>query len=282
MMTRRILGPAVAIVLALAPAAQAQLAEPGKTDQFVGVFLQDAGDEVGWIGGVTSRGGFDFPPRQRLHVGWQLDYGSHGKRETASGLVPKKEPDVSKNSGAYTVGYQQRFGAMWLIGADGGIEHKRATTTAADAKDNVGFLGNASIRNVGSRKLGDGQGYPQLDWALKLNLATADAIASDGTDTRELFVDPVAVLWLSFWPHTIPASGAKPPFLTYWFVVRAQAGAMRPFDEALDTEGQWEASLTFFFTPNSGIMVRRFDGHFEHNLRDRKRATTVNVVWKFD
>ena len=279
-MTGRILGAAIAIVLANASAALAQLAEPSKTDQFVGAFLQQAGDDAGWAGGVTSRGGFDFAPNQRMRVGWQLDYGSRGKRETATGAVPKKEPDVSKNAGTYTVGYVRRFGGpTWLVAADAGAEHKRTATATGESEHSVGFLGNASIRNVGSRKLGDQQD-PQLDWALKLNLATADAIGPDGTEGRELFVDPVTVLWLSFGPRVMTGSDGTQTF-TYWFVARAQAGAMHAFDDTLETAGQWEASLTFFFTPNSGIMLRRFDGHFEHNLRDRKHATSLNVVWKF-
>jgi hypothetical protein len=56
---------------------------------------------------------------------------------------------------------------------------------------------------------------------------------------------------------------------------------MRAFDGDLDGERHWDTSLTFFFTPANGIMLRRFGGFFDHNLRDRKKATTVNIVWKF-
>jgi hypothetical protein len=43
----------------------------------------------------------------------------------------------------------------------------------------------------------------------------------------------------------------------------------------------WDASAVFFFTPGNGVMLRRFSGFFDHNLRDRKDATTLSLVWKF-
>lgn len=261
--------------------AEAQLADPGKNDQFISLFLQNGGGETGWLGGVTAKGDVDLDRAERFNFGWQLDYGSNGKRVTASDAVPRREPDVSKNSGAYYVSYVRRFGPTWLFTADGGVEHQRTSNDSGGIDNNTAAVGNASLRNIGARKLGD-QRAPEFSWLLQANLTTTDALTIDGDETRTVFFDPVGVVWLSFLSRVIPAARDQDdPLLTYRFQLRAEVAGMRAFDSDLDAEGHFEASLTYFFTPANGIMVRRFGGFFDHNLRDRKEATTLNIVWKF-
>jgi hypothetical protein len=62
---------------------------------------------------------------------------------------------------------------------------------------------------------------------------------------------------------------------------RAEGAEMQGLESGVGTEGHWDGSIVYFFTPANGVMLRRFDGYFDHNLRDRKTATTVNIVWKF-
>jgi len=270
------------VLATVVPSAEAQLAGPGKNDQFLGLFLQNAGGETGWVGGVTSKGDADLNSTKSFNFTWQLDYGSAATKQiTASGAVPVREPAVSKNSGDYTFGYARRYGPTWLVTADAGVEQKRTITDSGDFENSAAFLGNGSIRNIGARKLGS-QRNPELSWLLQANLTTTDALAVDGEEPRTVFFDPVGVVWLAFLSHVIPAATPQAdPLLTYRFLFRAEVAAMRAFDPDLDGEGHWDTSITFFFTPSNGIMLRRFSGFFDHNLRDRKRATTLNIVWKF-
>jgi hypothetical protein len=67
----------------------------------------------------------------------------------------------------------------------------------------------------------------------------------------------------------------------YRVQVRAEGAAMQPLDGNIDAQAHWDGSIVFFFTPANGLMLRRLSGFFDHNLRDRKDATTLNLLWKF-
>jgi len=96
-----------------------------------------------------------------------------------------------------------------------------------------------------------------------------------------MFFDPVAVLWLSFLPGRIAREPDQQPRMFYRVQLRAEGAAMQPFDGNIDAQAHWDGSVVFFFTPANGLMLRRFSGFFDHNLRDRKDATTLNLLWKF-
>jgi hypothetical protein len=272
-----------------ASTSEAQLADPASNDQIVGVFFQKAKDDD-WQGGVVSRGDHELYAGGRVKFTWQLDYGSRGGRQvTPSGTIVPRETDVSKNSGVYTVSYVRLFRSAWRITADAGLEHKRLLKGDSRA-DAPSALVNGSIRNVGSRLLGrDANRAPELAWSLQTNVTTSKAIAT-ATARRQVFLDPVAVLWLSVFPGHIPREPDEEPRMFYRVQLRAEGAAMQPFDfddvdniDDFDFRGQahWDASVVFFFTPANGVMLRRFSGFFDHNLRDRKNATTVNLLWKF-
>jgi hypothetical protein len=252
-----------------AAAAEAQLTDPGSDDRLVGIFFQKAnGDD--WRGGIVSRGDQKLEVHGRIKFTWQLDYGATTSREA----------DVSKNSGVYAMSYVRAFRSAWRITGDAGVEHKRLLKGAL-RHDVASVLMNGSIRNIGSRLLGAGADRaPELAWSLQTNISTTNAIATT-SESREIFVDPVAVLWLSFLPGHIPREPDQQPRMFYRVQVRAEGAAMQPFDGNIDAQAHWDGSVVFFFTPANGLMLRRFSGFFDHNLRDRKDATTLNLLWKF-
>ena len=89
------------------------------------------------------------------------------------------------------------------------------------------------------------------------------------------------MIWLSFWAGHIQRDVQQPPRLFNRIQIRTEGAVMQPFDGRLGTEGHWDAAVLFFFTPENALMLRRFSGFFDHNLRDRKNATTLNLLWKF-
>lgn len=270
-------------VLALtlcATTAQAQLTDPGSNDRVVGVFFQKAKSDD-WRGGIISRGDQRLETRGRIKFTWQLDYGSSaGEEVTPNGAATSRAADVSKNSGVYAVSYVRVFRSAWRITGDAGLEHKRLQN--GDSREDVASaLVNASIRSIGSRLLGaDADRAPEIAWSLQTNIATTHAIAT-AAESREVFFDPVAVLWVSFLPGHIPREPDRQPRMFYRVQVRAEGAAMQPFDGNIDAQAHWDGSVVFFFTPANGLMLRRFSGFFDHNLRDRKDATTLNLLWKF-
>ena len=268
-------------VLGAGPVA-AQLAESPKTDQQIGFFLLRADASGRWVGAVTSKGSQDLDDLGHYRVAWQLDYGSLGvKRVSASGTESGDETAVSKNSGSVVVGYSHRAGSHWLWAADGGLEHKRTAPTVSrpSIEHTVSPLVVGSARWVGAQALGDVDRGPELAWSLQPMLSAAKAVTTAG-QRRRLFFEPVAVVWFSAWRTTTETkSGHK--VLRYRVQVRGEAALVRAIDGALDAASHYDASLTYFITPANGIALRRFDGYFDHNLRDRKRATTLTLVWKF-
>jgi hypothetical protein len=220
-----------------------------------------------------------------LKFTWQLDYGTFGeKRVTPTSAEPGREAAVSKNSGIYTVSYVRLSGPTWRFTADGGVEHKRVANEAnPDRIDNpLSAIAAASIRNVGARLVGsDPDRAPEIAWSLQASLANAGAILPDAGEKRRFFADPVAVLWFSFWPRSLAATAGQEARLFYQLQLRGEIAGMRVLESDGAAEGHWDASLVYFFTPANGIMLRRFEGYFDHNLRDRKSATAINILWKF-
>jgi hypothetical protein len=273
-----------AACLLVSTVASAQLADAGRSDQQVGVFLLRSDETATWAGGVTSKGDVGIDAGRRFNVSWQLDYGSLGaKRVSPSATQPSREAAVSKNSGAYTLSYVRRFGAAWRVTANGGVEHKRTVAPSDDTavKHSVDPIAAVAVRNVGARLLGaDPDKAAEFAWSLQATLASAGAVLP-AREARRFFFDPVAVGWLSMRPATRSASPTAEPELYYRVQLRGEAALMRGLGGDAGYKAHWEASLVYFFTPANGIMLRRFDGYFDHNLRDRKGATTVNLVWKF-
>jgi hypothetical protein len=263
-----------------ATAAEAQLTDPGSDERLVGVFFQK-GKSDEWRGGIVSRGDQKLETHGRMKFTWQLDYGSTGGEQvTPSGTTTSREADVSKNSGVYTVSYVRVFHSAWRVTGDAGLEHKRLLN-GGSREDVASALVNGSIRSIGSRLLGaDADRAPELAWSLQTNISTTEVIATTA-ESREVFFDPVAVLWLSFLPGRIPREPDQQPRMFYRVQVRAEGAAMQPFDGNIDAQAHWDGSVVFFFTPANGLMLRRFSGFFDHNLRDRKDATTLNLLWKF-
>jgi hypothetical protein len=252
-----------------ATAAEAQLTDPGSDNRLVGVFFQKAKDDD-WRGGIVSRGDQRLELHGRVKFAWQLDYGAG----------TPGQPDVSKNSGVYTMSYVRAFGSAWRLTADAGMEHKRLPQSGS-RDDVASALVNGSVRNIGSRLLGaNADRAPELAWSLQTNISTTQAIAP-ASESREIFFDPVAVLWLSFFPGTIPREPDQQPRMFYRVQVRAEGAALQPLDAHIDAQAHWDGSIVFFFTPANGLMLRRLSGFFDHNLRDRKDATTLNLLWKF-
>jgi hypothetical protein len=269
------------VIVAIATSSlHAQIVDPGTNDQIVGAFLQKAkGDD--FRGGIVSRGDQALPSASRLRVAWQVDYGSlGGDRTTSTGATPGEEPEVSKNTGVYTASYVRRFGAFWRVTGDGGAEHRRLAEAGGTTRNQFSALVNGSLRNIGARLLGSNPDRaPELAWSLQANIATSHSIL-ETSESREVFLDPVVVLWLSFWPGRITRD-ANPPRLFNRIQLRAEGAAMQPFDRDIDAESHWDASVLFFFTPDNAVMLRQFSGFFDHNLRDRKNAVTLNLLWKF-
>jgi hypothetical protein len=271
---------AVLILTLCATGAEAQLTDPGSDDRLVGVFFQKAKSDD-WRGGIISRGDQNLQLHGRMKFTWQLDYGSSGDDQvTPSGATTSREADVSKNSGVYAVSYVRVFRSAWRITGDAGLEHKRLLK--GGLRDDVASaLVNGSVRNIGSRLLGaDADRASELAWSLQTNISTTKAIATT-SESREMFFDPVAVLWLSFLPGRIAREPDQQPRMFYRVQLRAEGAAMQPFDGNIDAQAHWDGSVVFFFTPANGLMLRRFSGFFDHNLRDRKDATTLNLLWKF-
>ena len=258
----------------------AQVVDPGSNDQIVGAFLQKAkGDD--FRGGIVSRGDQTLPSVSRLKVAWQVDYGSLGaRRPTSTSATPGEEPDVSKNTGVYTASYVRRFGALWRVTGDGGAEHRRLAKSDGTTRNQVSTLVNASVRNIGARLLGSNPDRaPEMAWSLQANIATSHSILQT-SESREIFLDPVVVMWLSLWPSRMTRNGEAPRLFNR-VQLRAEGAAMRPFDDDIDAEGHWDAAVLFFFTPENAVMLRQFSGFFDHNLRNRKNAVTLNLLWKF-
>jgi hypothetical protein len=271
---------AMLILTFWATTAEAQLTDPGSDDRLVGVFFQKAkGND--WRGGIVSRGDQRLEVHGRMKFTWQLDYGSSGDDQMApSGASSSREADISKNSGVYTASYVRVFRSAWRITGDAGLEHKRLSK-GGSLDDVASALLNGSIRNIGSRLLGaDADHAPELAWSLQTNLSTTKAIATTA-ESREMFFDPVAVLWLSFLSGHIPREPDQQARMFYRVQVRVEGAAMQPFDGDIDAQAHWDGSVVFFFTPANGLMLRRFSGFFDHNLRDRKDATTLSLLWKF-
>ena len=270
------------LLLAMAIAAQpaeAQLADAGGTaDEAISVFFQKAkGDE--WRGGIATHGEQALKS-DSVRFNWQLDYGSlAGKRATPSGVTPGKEIDVSKNSGVYTVSYVRNYSERWRVKADTGVEHQRVPTSNLTTGNRTNAIVNVSLRTIGAKTLWRGNLEPQGAWLLQTNLATSKALTLE-RQVRTVFFDPVSVGWLSFLPSylTVPD---QTRILFRRIQLRAEFALMRPLTADIGAAAHWDASVVFFFTPGNGIMLRKFSGFFDHNLRDRKDATTFSLVWKF-
>jgi hypothetical protein len=258
--------------------AAAQLADAGGTaDEVISVFFQKAAEDD-WHGGVATRGEQDVKTRP-VRLNWQVDYGSlETKRISASGLTTGKEAAVSKNSGLYTGSYVHMFG-HWRIKADTGVEHRRVLNAELRRINQTHFIVNGSLRNVDAKTLWRGNIEPQASWLLQANVVTTKVLTASG-ETRTICFDPVAVGWLAFLPGYVTVPD-RPRILFRRIQLRAELAATGPLDSDIDAEAHWDGSIVFFFTPANGIMLRRFSGFFDHNLRDRKRATTISLVWKY-
>jgi hypothetical protein len=267
-----------AIAICARPA-EAQLADAGGTaDEVVSVFLQKAKADK-WRGGVATHGE-EALTSDRVRLNWQLDYGSLGaKRVTPNSAIPGEENDVSKNSGIYTVSYVRNFSERWRAKADTGIEHQRVEMPDVGHRDRINAIVNLSLRTVGAKTLSRGNIEPQCAWLLQANMASSKALAPH-REVRTVFFDPVSVGWLSFVPgYLTAADGTR--ILFRRVQLRAEVAFMRAFDSDIASAAHWDASAVFFFTPGNGLMLRTFSGFFDHNLRDRKDATTISLVWKF-
>lgn len=261
------------------PRAEAQLVDAGGTaDEILSVFFQKANDD-GWRGGIATRGE-QTAGAPSVRINWQLDYGSLGsERVTPSGTATSRESDVSKNSGVYTISYVRNHSDRWRVKADAGIEHRRALNADQAREDRATVIVNGSLRYIGAQSLRRGGLEPQASWLLQGNIATSSALAPEG-EARALFFDPVVAAWFSFLPGYV-SKPDQPRLLFRRIQFRAELAAMGPFDRDLDAKAHWDGSVVFFFTPGNGMMLRRFSGFFDHNLRDRKAATTVSLLWKF-
>jgi hypothetical protein len=268
----------VAMVICALPA-EAQLADAGGTaDEAISVFFQKAKGDV-WRGGIATRGEQALKS-DAVRFNWQLDYGSlGGRRETPSGVTPGKEIDVSKNSGVYTLSYVRNYSERWRVKADAGVEHQRVATASLATDNRMNMILNASVRTIGALTLWRGNLEPQGSWLLQANVATSKALTLD-REVRTVFFDPVSVGWLSFLPGYVTAPD-QTRILFRRIQLRAELAWMRPFTGDIGAASHWDASAVFFFTPGNGMMLRRFSGVFDHNLRDRKDATTFSLVWKF-
>ncbi len=268
----------LAMVIGTQPA-EAQLADAGGTaDEAISVFFQKATGDV-WRGGIATHGEQDLTS-DSVRFNWQLDYGSlGGARATPSGVTPGREIDISKNSGVYTVSYVRNYSERWRVKADTGVEHQRVQTSALMTDNRMNMLVNASVRTIGAKTLWRGNLEPQCSWMLQANLATSNALTLE-RGVRTAFFDPVSVGWFSFLPGYLTAPD-QTPILFRRIQLRAELAWMRPFSTDIGAAGHWDASAVFFFTPGNGVMLRRFSGFFDHNLRDRKDATTFSLVWKF-
>lgn len=263
--------------------AEAQLGDAGGTaDEVISLFFQKPKADD-WSGGVATRG------EQALNTlpvrfNWQLDYGSLGpKRVSPTGLTPGKEADVSKNSGLYTVSYVRTYGDWWRLKADTGVEHKRVLNADLTRDNQTHWIVNGSLRNIYAKTIWRGNIEPQGSWLLQANVATSKALTASG-EVRKIFFDPVAVAWFAFLPGYVIVEkddGTTQRILFRRIQLRAELAAMRPFDGDIDAEAHWDGSIVFFFTPGNGVMLRRFSGFFDHNLRDRKDATTISLLWKY-
>jgi hypothetical protein len=262
----------------------AQIADPGDNDHFVSLFGTYTAAN-GLAGSVSSKGEYTFrhgPKGQRndlpFHFDWQLDYGSLGtKRVTATDAVPGDEPDISKNSGEYTVSYKRRWLSQVRLAVDGGVEHKRLRDSDTnDPKNDWGPIAAVGLRYLGARFVcGDPNNCPEFAWTVQGTAAAADMVLEADEPTTEAFLEPLAVVWLSF----LTARDAKGLF--YRLRLRGEVAAMSAATAGDAHGGHWDASLIYFFTPANGVGIRRFSGYFDHNLRDKKEATTLMLVWKF-
>jgi hypothetical protein len=272
---------ALAALLALFTAAPArgQVMDAGGTsDQTVSLYLQKAAEE-GWQGGAATRGEAAFGDSS-LRANWQLDYGStRSRRVSPTGVLEAREADVSKNSGVLTLGLTRPLGDRWRFKVDAGIEHRRSEDAVRSRRDDVHALGNASARAIGARTLWRDNVQPQISWLLQTNVSTSRALAPDG-EVRRGFFEPVIAGWLAFLPGYVPVPN-EPPFLFRRVLLRAELAGTSAFDRRLRRRGHWDGSMVLYLTPEMGVMLRRFSGFFDHNLRDRKAATTISLLWKF-
>jgi hypothetical protein len=268
----------LAMAMCVQPA-EAQLADAGGTsDEAISVFFQKAKGDA-WRGGVATHGEQALKS-ESVRANWQLDYGSvGGRRETPSGVTPGKELAVSKNSGIYTLSYVRNYSERWRLKGDAGVEHQRTATADLGTDNRVNVIANASVRTIGAKTLWRGNLAPQGSWLFQANMATSKALTLH-REVRTVFFDPVSVGWLSFLPGYITAPD-QTRILFRRIQFRAELAWMRPFNADINAAAHWDASAVFFFTPGNGMMLRRFSGFFDHNLRDRKDATTFSLLWKF-
>ena len=119
----------------------------------------------------------------------------------------------------------------------------------------------------------------QLDYRLAGAVTTAKAVMAE-RESQEQFTDATGEIWLSFWPAVDEGDCKAEPPVWHRIVLAASGVASAGLGDVPNTSS-FDASLSLFVTSKIGFRLRRFAGYFDHNLRDRKNATTAMLVVKF-
>ena len=286
--------------------ANAQLVSLGKKDQFLRLSAFKSSGTSGLVGAFSGRveRGYDTSLGSNgdqvnkpagLLYSLQFDYGSLAKTVlTATGTEIENEGDAAKNSGVASISYVRRLGFRQALFADLGVEHKRfrmqetvAGQTIFRGVDNkVSPTAGLRFRYLGSFPQADPNQAAQRSvfaYLLQPGITVASALTPAGNTKHSGFIEPTAVLLYTY--SSPREQEGELPLLTPLFQARVQAGMMYPLGSVDRERANIEASVSYFFQSDakrkSGIELRHFNGYFEHNLRDRKKVTSLNLILFF-
>jgi hypothetical protein len=274
--------------------------------------LFDAGGGRGVIGAVSGDAEYLRSLRRGadLRAAVDFDYGSLGRTlPTATGTRQEKEDDVSKNSGTATLSYVRRMGpatsgAQFLFALDGEVEHKRfreekmvgGKAVTGDVLNSFSPVAGGRLRYLNSLLVdlthlrpargGGDRAWPELTYWLQVRTLTTEMLVSGNTATREGSLDPTAHVELTTFrlvKRTIKKKGGEKERITELLPFlrgRAEGGFIQPIGPAGSVRGNFDVGVTYYFTSKAGIEMRHFEGFFDHNLRDRKEVTSLNLIWE--
>lgn len=304
---------AIALILSAAcRTGRAQTLDPGKEDQFLRASLFHNRTSGQLIGGISGRMQFNLQPQpgkgDKVRNAQQVvryvtfgviefDYGSISKkRVTPTGEVPENEGDASSNAGKAALLYGRSFGrggvdSRSLMGLEGGIEHKRFRKREVIGADTVfreeggsaspfgGLFGRFHRSHLFGGRKGNADSMNEFTWLLEARILSSQSLLPSSEKRRRTFADPKATLWVSLIP-VIPSQGEVELPLYHRVLFRMSGALSHSLGARVGDRANWDTSLTYFFQKSFGVELRHFDGYFAHNLRDRKVATSLNLILK--